>query len=205
MKKTTVAKEKANTPVETVPIYTKAISFETALKITYYLMAVDSKIKKSEEEKFDEICNSTNPDFIEMKEEIVEYCKSQIKKAKDKKDYFNAIKKGIEKELVNTEPTQNSFIAPYILVWNMLTIAYSDGDYSESERKIVEFVVKKTNIDKTLFLQMDSSYAAIVDIQKEIEWIKTTNKPYLVIEKQVKELEKRINDIFESVKYLMTL
>lgn len=52
---------------------------------------------------------------------------------------------------------------------------------------------------------MESSLLTLMDIEKELTWIKTTNRPYLVIEAMVNELADRKNVIFESVKDLISL
>lgn len=52
---------------------------------------------------------------------------------------------------------------------------------------------------------MESSMLTILDIEKEIAWIKTTDQPYLTIEARINELTKRKSVIFESVKDLITL
>ena len=52
---------------------------------------------------------------------------------------------------------------------------------------------------------MESSILTIMDIEKEITWIKTTEQPYLTIEARVNELTKRQTVIFDSVKDLIAL
>ena len=69
----------------------------------------------------------------------------------------------------------------------------------------MKYIVRKTNIDKAVFLEMESSILTLMDIEKELAWIKTTNKPYLTIEAMVNELMDRRNVIFESVKDLISL
>ena len=91
------------------------------------------------------------------------------------------------------------------LVWDLLTIAYSDERYDETERKLLKYIVRKLQIDKAVFLEMESSILTILDIEKEIVWIKTTDRPYLTIEARVNELTKRQAVIFDSVKDLITL
>lgn len=91
------------------------------------------------------------------------------------------------------------------LVWDLLTIAYSDESYDETERKLLKYIVRKLQIDKAVFLEMESSILTILDIEKEIVWIKTTDRPYLTIEARVNELTKRQAVIFDSVKDLITL
>ena len=92
-----------------------------------------------------------------------------------------------------------------LLVWDLLTIAYSDESYDETERKLLKYIVRKLQIDKAVFLEMESSILTILDIEKEIAWIKTTDRPYLTIEARVNELTKRQAVIFDSVKDLITL
>ena len=86
-----------------------------------------------------------------------------------------------------------------------MTIAYSDESYDETERKLLKYIVRKLQIDKAVFLEMESSILTILDIEKEISWIKTTDRPYLTIEARVNELTKRQAVIFDSVKDLITL
>ena len=66
-------------------------------------------------------------------------------------------------------------------------------------------MVRKLNIPKDIFLEMESSLLTIRDIEREMDWIKTTDRPYLAIEKQIKELDKRREDILGAVKALITL
>ena len=112
---------------------------------------------------------------------------------------------GVEDALLMSRQTADSFITPKLLVWDLLTVAYSDESYDESERKLIKYIVRKTNIDKAVFLEMESSLLTLMDIEKELAWIKTTNRPYLVIEAMVNELADRKNVIFESVKDLISL
>lgn len=96
-------------------------------------------------------------------------------------------------------------MTPKLLVWDLLTIAYSDESYNERERKLLKYIVRKLGVDKAVFLEMESSMLTILDIEKEIAWIKTTDQPYLTIEARINELTKRKSVIFGSVKDLITL
>lgn len=120
-------------------------------------------------------------------------------------DYYDAIKNGIETALSEEQVSKNGYVTPKLLLWDLLTIANSDREYGEEERDILKHVVQKLNIAKDVFLEMESSVLTISDIEKEITWIKGTDRPYLVIEKQVKELEKRRADILLAAKVLIML
>lgn len=182
-----------------------AIPTRNAIKIFYYLMAADGEIFHSEEEKFDSIGKELDPEFSEHKEQIIKECQGQLDKVIDPDDYYDTVQDGIEDQLIHMKVTDGSFITSKLLVWDILTVAYSDERYNEVERKLLKYVVRKTNIDKAMFLEMESSILTLMDIENELEWIKTTNRPYLAIESMVNELNDRKNVIFESVKDLIAL
>ena len=50
---------------------------------------------------------------------------------------------------------------------------------------------------------MESSFLTLQDLENELSWIKTTNRPYLTIEAIVNEIADRKTAIFESVKDLI--
>lgn len=187
------------------PMEIKAISTRNAIKIIYYLMAVDGEIFHSEEEKFDAIGAEFDPDFAENKEKIVNECKSQMERVIDPEDYYDVLQDGVELALSSSVQTEDTFITPKLLIWDLLTVAYSDESYDETERRLLKYIVRKLNVDKAVFLEMESSILTLMDLEKELSWIKTTDRPYLTIETMVNEIADRKNVIFESVKDLISL
>ena len=182
-----------------------SISTRNALKIFYYLMAADGEIFHSEEEKFDLIGAELDPSYADHKARIVEECGAQLGKVIDPEDYYDALQDGIEDALISSRATEDSFITPKLLVWDLLTIAYSDESYNETERRLIKYVVRKLNLDKAVVLELESSILTLMDLEKELQWIKTTDRPYLTIEAMVNEIADRKNVIFESVKDLIAL
>ena len=183
----------------------KCIATRNALQIIYYLMAADGAISHSEEEKFDAMGAELDPNFIESKAAIIKDCQAQLEKVIDPEDYYDVLRDGVEEAIQSSGETADTFITPKLLVWDLLTIAYSDESYDEVERKLLKYIVRKLRIDKAVFLEMESSILTMLDIEKEIAWIKTTDRPYLAIEARVNELTKRQTVIFDSVKDLITL
>lgn len=199
--------ERGDSSKDTVLSTTKisCLSTKEALKIFYYLMSADGQITKEEDEKFNEIGNEFSPDFPKIKKQVVEECSKQLEKIIDDADHYDIIQDGIEDALIASMQTINTPITPKLLIWDLLTIAYSDNAYDDTERKLVKYIVRKCGVDKAVFLEMESSILTLMDIEKELTWIKTTNKPYLTIEAMVNELADRKNVIFESVKALIAL
>ncbi len=181
------------------------ISPQNAVKVFYYLMAIDRKITPEEEEKFDLIGREMDPDFDAHRDELVKECKEQMEKIIDAEDYFDAVREGIDAALSEKQVSDNGFVTPKLLLWDLLTIAYGDDECGEEERKLLKYVVRKLDIAKDVFLEMESSILTVNDIEGEISWIKGTDRAYLTIEKQVQELEKRREDILFAVKALIML
>lgn len=146
-----------------------------------------------------------DPDFEVHKEALIKECNAQMEKIIDVENFYDAIQDGIEEALSGKQVSNQGFVSPKLLLWDLLTIAYGDDEYGEEERKLLKYVVRKLNIAKDVFLEMESSILTIRDIEKEITWIKGTDRAYLVIEKQVKELEKRRDDIHLAIKALIML
>ena len=88
---------------------------------------------------------------------------------------------------------------PKLLVWDLLAIAYSDGAYDDAERRLLKYVVRKLDIDRAVFLELEGSLLTLQDLERELSWIKSTDRPYLTIEATVNELEKRKRVVFDSI------
>ena len=115
------------------------------------------------------------------------------------------VQDGVEEALLAQQVLDIGYVPAKLLVWDLLTIAYSDAAYVEAERKLMKYIVRKVDIPKDVFLEMENTYLTVKDIEKEIDWIKGTDRPYRTIEKTVKELERREQAILESVKALIYL
>ena len=181
------------------------VSISSCLKTLYYLMAVDGEISKEEELKFDELGHMLDTEYDTNKGEILSTCKAQINKVIDEDDYYDVIQDGIEDALLFSLNAKDMVISSKHLLWNMMIMAYADDEYSEAERRIIKYVCRKLNVEKDVFLEMESTLLTLRDIQKEIDWIKTTDRPYLTIERVVKELENRVEVISEAVSALVLL
>lgn len=202
-KKTDADKAPVEAPSQTQII--TSVSTRAAIKIIYFLMAADGEIYHGEEEKFNEIGVALDPDFANSREQIIKECQTALDKVIDPEDYYDALQDGAEEALFSSQGTADASVSPKYLVWNLLSVAYSDGNYNDAERRFLKYIVRKLGVDKAVFLEMESSMLTLMDIERELAWIKTTNRPYLTIEAIVNELADRKNVIFESVLDLIAL
>jgi uncharacterized tellurite resistance protein B-like protein len=190
---------------ESAPLKITSISTRNALKVFYYMMAADGELFHGEEEKFDLIGQEVSPEFDTIRADVITECQRQLDKVIDTADYYDVLQDGVEDALLSSAKTADSFITPKLLVWDLLTLAYSDKQYDETERRLLKYIVRKLDIDKAVFLEIESSIQTLMDLEKEQQWIKTTERPYLTIEAMVNEIEDRKHVIFDSVKALIAL
>lgn len=173
--------------------------------LLYYLMAADGEIFQSEEERYDAIGRELDPGFDAHKAQIIRVCQAQLDQAIEPEDYFDVLLEDVEDAIRSAKPTQDTFITPRLLLWDLLTVAHSDERYSSAERRLLKSIARRLNIDRSILLEMESCAFTLMDLERETAWLKTTNRPYLVIEAMSNELADRKNFVMESVKNLIAL
>lgn len=189
------------------------IENEAALEIYYYMIAVDGEVKQVEMDKFiailkesdDSISDMEKDEIKEELDEFIEICNQRLETAIDEDEYFEVIKERIDE--IKDESVREWFTYDCIeatgLIWNLMSIAVSDKEYSEIEKKLIRYMVRKFQVDKTIYLEMENAMSAIQEISKEIDWLKQSNKPYTLIESVIGTLSERQKVIFDSVKVLI--
>lgn len=202
-----IFKKKETKPKEIplLPVDSQKIPLYSALKIIYYLMSVDGSVSQEENDKLDVLGNDFVNSFADLKEILVKECKVCLANTIDAEDYYDVVQEAVEDLLLTPIKSEDVCVSSKFVLWNLLAFAYSDENYDEAERRLIKYFVRKLNIDKAIFFELESSLVTLMDLEKELVWIKTTDKPYLTIEAMVKELENRKRVIFESVKDIITL
>ena len=183
----------------------QVLSSETAILAIHYLMCADGVIHADEEEKLLEVAQELDLQFEEHKAAIKERCEQSVDMSLDREKLYQAIEGQVGALLDQDAPTKDAVVTPKILVWDMIAIAYSDGEYSDKEKALVQFVADKLEVDPTILLELESSMETLEALEEEEQWIKTTDRPYLEIEAHVNEIADRRNVIFNSIKDLVTL
>ena len=185
------------------PVEITALTIKSVLKIIYYLMSADGRIKREEEDTFCSIGKELDPNFILFRSLLVDQCRTQIRKALDSEDEIAVLQDGIGVAIAESAKAKDAIISPKVLVWDLLTVAYSDGEYDEKERQLINYVVRELNVDKAVLLEMESSFLTLMDLENEMKWIKTTDRSYKTIETVVNEISDRKTVIAESIKDLI--
>ena len=174
-----------------------------ALKVFYYLMSVDG-VTAFETEKFDEIGSSLiGAEFFELKEVIMDTCQIQIDSATVDEERYDVILEGVDQALDVTVEKISDGVVPRLLVWDLLSIANCDDDYSEAENRLIAHVVRKLLIEKSIFLEMKQLISTMVSIQKEQDLLEQSDEPYAEIRPLIEEVEKRKKVIIEAAMALI--
>lgn len=157
-----------------------------AVKIAYYLMAVDGHISEEEELYIKEVARGFGVMDYSILEEIRKNVEDIFNITNNLKIIYNSIESEVRKILnkIETEESETFYdkvtkkilsiegITPNILIWNLMTMAIKDLDYSENERMLIKYIAGKLNVDESVLLEMDNSLRALYAVQNDLDWIK---------------------------------
>ena len=174
-----------------------------AIKIFCYLMAADGAATADEQECFQTIGAELDPDgFCEYREQIVEEVDQQLHSGMEEEDSYELLLEGIDQELA--APAEGKAgIGIRLLVWDLLTIAFSNADYASVERRLIKHVVRVTGMEYSVFFEMEHSMKTIAAIENEMNWIEQSTRPYAQVRPIVDELDKRRAAAMEGVRQLI--
>lgn len=174
-----------------------------ALKIFGYLMAADGAATADEQECFRAIGTELDPDgFCEYQEQIVEEVDSQLHSGMEEEDAYELLLEGIDRELAVPAEGEDG-IGVRLLVWDLLTIAFSNAEYASAERKLIKHIVRVTRMEHSVFFEMEHSMKTIAAIEKEMNWIEQSTRPYAQVRPIVDELQNRRAATMEGVRQLI--
>ncbi len=180
----------------------KIYETRSAIKTFYFLLAIDGNIDEEELAHFHTIGLSIDPGhFIEYSDDLEKECKRVIIGADD--DYYDLISEAIDEALTHEAKDDDQGITPRLLIWDLFAAAYSNNEYDEAERRLINHIARKTGVDKSIVLEMEQMMKTLSSIQNEINWASQSDRPYPEIKPIIDELEKRQNVITESAEYLI--
>lgn len=183
----------------------KLFKKETALTAFYYLLAADGEISRDEEQTFCEIGRALDPNRFEVyRESIMNKCSDQMEKAENEDEYFDVLQEGADFALSQQTNILEEGISARLLLWDLITLAYSDGRYDSQERRLIRHIVRVMQIDKSVALEMEQIAETSLSVRKEYEWIQTQNKTYAEIRPIVDELESRMKTLRKSAECLIS-
>ena len=133
---------------------------------------------------------------------MIKECESHIETANDIERY-DIIQEGLDEALKEDALSLETGVPPRLLVWDMLTLSYSDGGYSGDEKRLINHVGRVLKVEASIMLEMNQLIGTAIAIEDELMVLSQSNKPYAEIRPIVDEMEKRKKVILDSAKDLL--
>ncbi len=181
------------------------IQKKSAISIFYGLIAVDGEIGEEELQKLDELGNGLDPEgYPYYRDEIIAAWQTHQAKMIDDEDYYDVIAEGVQEALHQITDDPENGAASRLLLWDMLTLAFINGDYAAVQRRLIKHVARISGIKASVFLEMEQLMQTYVSVEKERAWLKKSERPYTEIEPIVLELNDRIKVLTSAAESLIT-
>lgn len=190
-------------------------SVRDALRIMYCLMLIDGTVIAEEESKFSEIGLAYDQDFDIYKKQLIDECVTAAQtesaqgvefvsiESEDSEEYYEQLHNYVGDLIQEENFYRTEGIRAKELIWNLLAIAYSEDEYSETEKQLIRFVAEKSGVDHTTLLEMEHELIALIEIEKEEEALKSGSSS-TEVEEKLTLLEARKNTIMQGIDALIS-
>lgn len=180
------------------------IQKKSAISVFYGLIYVDGEVGEDELQKLDELGNELDPEnYADYRDDIIAEEQAQHEKMIDDEDFYDVIAEHVHEALLETADDPTEGVPSRLLLWNMLTLAFTNGDYAAAQRRLIKHVARIAGIQTSVFLEMEQLMQTYVSVEKEREWLRTSQRPYTEIEPIVAEMDDRIQVLTTSVEALI--
>lgn len=170
-------------------------------KLYYLFMLADGKIAPEELDRFKEICKSANILDEDRKKIENSYQGLTIAKEQDNSSKIIAeISKVLSEDERNSwnRMSQSKRIQAQV-IWTLINLGYADTDYSESEKKVIAFLVDYWSFDRELLEELLDTAETMLTLIKQKEWVKTTSCAYDTIHARIKHIDEMIEQLFKNI------
>ena len=175
------------------------ISYKDAVRIIYCLITVDRTISEEETEKFNDIGKQIDPLFMNFRDRIIAECQSEFDKATDDEDYYDVVHDYVADTIRGSDVKDDKAINGKSLYWNLLATAYVDEGYSENERRLIKFIARELDIDKTITIEMESALKTLLAIEEEEHFLEESGRTYKEVQVHMEDLETRKKAIMQGI------
>ena len=167
---------------------------EEAMLYCLYMMS-DGEITYSEEKLFNKICGElgmTTDDKIEA----VSSCNEIADDPESVKSFVRGDRFG---ELIEWKIDTGNASNTARIIWNLINLGYADKQYSEEEKYIVSYLIKRWKVDEVIYREMVDTAETILSLEEQKEWLlKTFSSSER--DKREKTIDIAIKKLFEDMK-----
>ena len=182
---------------------TSYIREQDALIIMYYLIASDMHVEDEEMDMFNSIGLELDPQFESYKDMLVNRCNAQIRGITDPDEYYDIVHEQVNSIIYNSQHSGEGSVQPGVLLWNLISIAFSEGEYSANEKRLIRSVGRSLEIDAIVIKEMEQAIQTLLALTEEEKVLKTSNRKYSEVEVYINEIADRKQTIMQNVRALM--
>ena len=174
------------------------ITAQGAVKLMCMMMAADGDISQQELGQLQEIGKELDEHFPEYQGKVVEECTALVEKL-DAENYREELNDVVRDVIQESLHASGATVPVKLLLWNLLVVAQSDSCYQEEEAKLIRYIARHLEIDKSIVPEMEHALRAMLAIENEMKWLKSTDRPFGTVEPVLTELAKRKATIVQAI------
>ena len=170
---------------------------EEAMLYYLYIMS-DGNITTDEEKLFDEICNGLDLEES-VKNQVIKEC---VDIYTNEDGVLNLIiSKQLDEQLgTGLIGSRRDDASLARITWNLISIGYADNCFSDQEKEIARYLVKKWGIRSDIYTEMIDAADTISALTKQKEWIRKTLPKNKDTISRLTKVNEDINRIYEDIK-----
>ncbi len=196
------------------------------LKMYYLFMLIDGELTDSEKENFTKLCETMGATGEEIKK-VTDFCYGVIPETNDE-NYSNIVTIRIFQVLGWVEDTEINLSSNKTLpiglntkvfhtlfkisneadclrfVWTLINLSYSDGNCSEAEKNLINIIAEELRIERTALLDLEDTAKTMFMLCSQKDWLKTTNKPYDDVTKELTKIDGQIETLAQNIENLIS-
>ena len=182
---------------------TKLIREQDALEIMYYLIASDMSVEEEEIEMFDSIGHELDPAYETYRNSLIARCNAEIDGIHDLDEFYDIVHEQVNRALLNSLNSEEGSIRPTVLLWDLVSIAFAEKEYSANEKRLIRSVARTLGIDASVLKEMESTIQTMMALNEEENVLKAANRRYSEVEPFINEIADRKQTIMQNMRALM--
>ncbi len=164
----------------------------------YYLyMMSDGEISGNERKLFSKICKEMDLDEDD-KRVVMKKCKEMTKNSSTILGVIlsNNLDEQVGRGWLGI--TNSSMLSS--VIWNLVNLGYADKVYSDDEKRIVDHLVKKWEIDPEVYQEMVDTADTMLALTNQKEWVASTFEKGSARNKRMKKIDSEIERLHSDIK-----
>lgn len=180
------------------------LSIRDSLRIIYCLMIADGQVSDEETARVCEIGQELDPEFPSYQSVLIEEgAELMSTPSEDGEDYYDSIHDRISEIVHTSSVSKENGLRGKILLWDLITIAFSDGDYATNEKRLLRYIAKCLGVDYAILLEMEQTVRTLLAVEAEESWLKSSDRTYEIVKERTDELTGRKDSIMQGIRALL--